>query len=121
MAIEMEKGEVESTKQCPTSLQISLEKYSRRARSSRLTPRLYMMAMIQIRKRKKKAQLESTRASSCARRSKNRARNANEIARQRFQARQPEVRAVVPRAVLQVITRRKERLAKDLRQKMRNN
>ena len=77
-----------------------------------------MMAPILIRKRKRMVQLEFTRASSCARRSKNKARSANVIARLRFQASRPEVLAVVP---LQLIARRKEGLAKVLRQKTRSN
>ena len=118
VAIVMKRGEAESTKPCPTSSQISLEKFSRQARSSRLTPRPSMMAPILIRKRKRMVQLEFTRASSCARRSKNKARSANVIARPRFQASRPEVLAVVP---LQLIARRKEGLAKDPRQKTRSN
>ena len=80
-----------------------------------------MMAPILIRKRKRMVQLEFTRASSCARRSKNKARSANVIARPRFQASRPEVLAVVPPVALQLIAGRKEGLAKDPRQKTRNN
>lgn len=109
-------------KLCLTSSQISLEKSSKPAKSSRLMLWLTEKKPILRRKRRKMDLLVYTRASSCVRRSKNNSRNVNVIANKNLRAVWPKVpEELLEPVALKVIARRRQGLVKVQRQKMRSN
>lgn len=115
----MKIGKAKSTRSCPISSQISSELYSNPARSSRLMLRPTKKKPILVRKRKMMAPSEYTRASSCARKSKNKPRSANVIARVVINLKTSKLKiAVVP---LLAKPGRRVRLVEVLKQKMRSS